>query len=276
MNEKIDRRVYFSTGEFARLCGVSKHTLFHYDSISLFSPELRLDNDYRLYGCWQLDTFAVIEILKQLNMSLGEIKEYFAQRSPENLLSLLQMKEQEIREQMERLEEMQSLVKEKISDTQKALSLRPGVVFREEQPQKYFAYSLVDENGAFGLALTMKKHAQLRSRFHIPSSCTVSGLYRMDNVHKGEYDRYHLLCSEVEAPDEEMDILVKPAGLYLIICCLGDNTSVEVACAQLKDYAKEHHLTLDEYIYEDLLLDELSIPGGFDQFLLQLSIRILA
>ena len=29
---------YLTTGEFARLCGVSKHTLFHYDELGVFSP----------------------------------------------------------------------------------------------------------------------------------------------------------------------------------------------------------------------------------------------
>lgn len=29
---------YFSLGKFARLCGVHKKTLFHYDDIGLFKP----------------------------------------------------------------------------------------------------------------------------------------------------------------------------------------------------------------------------------------------
>lgn len=32
---------YLTTGEFARLCGVSKHTLFHYDELGVFSPAVR-------------------------------------------------------------------------------------------------------------------------------------------------------------------------------------------------------------------------------------------
>ena len=30
--------LYFTTGEFAKILGVKKHTLFHYDEIGLFSP----------------------------------------------------------------------------------------------------------------------------------------------------------------------------------------------------------------------------------------------
>lgn len=30
---------YLSTGEFAKLCNIKKHTLFHYDDIGLLKPE---------------------------------------------------------------------------------------------------------------------------------------------------------------------------------------------------------------------------------------------
>ncbi len=46
--------LYFTTGEFARILGVRKHTLFHYDEIGLFSPALkeRTDTGIILYGRW--------------------------------------------------------------------------------------------------------------------------------------------------------------------------------------------------------------------------------
>ena len=39
---KSNRDAYLTTGEFAKLAGVSKHTLFHYDKIGLLSPEIKL------------------------------------------------------------------------------------------------------------------------------------------------------------------------------------------------------------------------------------------
>ena len=46
----MDRNLYMTTGEFAALMGVSKHTLFHYDDIGLFSPEYVAENGYRMYS----------------------------------------------------------------------------------------------------------------------------------------------------------------------------------------------------------------------------------
>lgn len=36
-----DVKKYFTTGEFSKLCRVKKQTLFHYDEIGLFSPEIK-------------------------------------------------------------------------------------------------------------------------------------------------------------------------------------------------------------------------------------------
>ena len=61
----MDQRseLYFTTGEFAKILGVKKHTLFHYDEIGLFSPAVKEDNGYRYYFVWQMDALSLIHIL---------------------------------------------------------------------------------------------------------------------------------------------------------------------------------------------------------------------
>ena len=78
--------LYFTTGEFARILGVKKHTLFHYDQIGLLSPALKEENGYRYYFVWQMDVFEVIKALQKLGMPLEEIKEYIENRSPERFM----------------------------------------------------------------------------------------------------------------------------------------------------------------------------------------------
>ena len=36
-----------TTGEFAKICNVKKHTLFHYDDIGLLKPDYYDENGYR-------------------------------------------------------------------------------------------------------------------------------------------------------------------------------------------------------------------------------------
>ena len=81
----MNQERYIKTGEFAKLVGVTKHTLFYYDKIGLFSPEIKLENGYRFYSFDQLDVFDVIQTLRELDVSLEEIKGYMNQRSPKRL-----------------------------------------------------------------------------------------------------------------------------------------------------------------------------------------------
>ena len=64
MKEKL-----LTCGTFAKICGIEKHVLFHYDEIDLFKPIYVNEKGYRYYSYHQYDTFKVIMALKKLGMS---------------------------------------------------------------------------------------------------------------------------------------------------------------------------------------------------------------
>ena len=68
----------YSTGEFAKLCGVKKQTLFHYDDIGLLKPAHVNEKGYRGYSYSQYEDFLMISCLKEAGMSLKEIASYLA------------------------------------------------------------------------------------------------------------------------------------------------------------------------------------------------------
>lgn len=69
-------QTHLTSGQFAKVLGISKDTLFHYDRLGILSPEFIAENGYRYYSINQIDVFKVISILKELEMPLKEIKEY--------------------------------------------------------------------------------------------------------------------------------------------------------------------------------------------------------
>ena len=62
----LDNKRYFTTGDFAKLCQVTKHTLFYYDEIKVFCPEYIDEKEYRFYSPNQIEIFSVIHILVKL------------------------------------------------------------------------------------------------------------------------------------------------------------------------------------------------------------------
>lgn len=51
-----------TTGEFAKMLGVNKQTLLHYDDIGLLSPEYKSANGYRKYSYNQFELFYIIRL----------------------------------------------------------------------------------------------------------------------------------------------------------------------------------------------------------------------
>lgn len=94
LNSKLKQ--HLNTGEFAKLAGINKKTLFYYDEIGLFKPDYVAENGYRFYSIFQMDQLALILTLKDLGVSLKDIQKYFKEGDVSRLNTLLTEKESEI------------------------------------------------------------------------------------------------------------------------------------------------------------------------------------
>ena len=75
---KLSQR-FLKTGEFAAFCNTTKDTLFHYDDIGLLKPLRTAPNGYRYYSLNQIYMFDLITTLKELGLSLEQIKKLHGQ-----------------------------------------------------------------------------------------------------------------------------------------------------------------------------------------------------
>ena len=72
---------YFTAGELAAIFSISKQTLLYYDKIGLLSPEFVSENGYRHYSISQYLILEIIVNLRNLNISISNIKEYINARN---------------------------------------------------------------------------------------------------------------------------------------------------------------------------------------------------
>ena len=105
---------YFSTGEFAKLCNVNKKTLFHYDEIGLFKPEIVKENGYRYCSIYQLEIFDMIYTLRDLGVPLKEIKSFMDKRNPNSVVELFEYKTNEIENEIKLLRRKQEIMSNKM------------------------------------------------------------------------------------------------------------------------------------------------------------------
>ena len=80
-------------GQFAAMHGINKKTLMWYDEIGLFKPAaINPENGYRCYSYHQSPILETILLLRELNVSLDEIREFMKNHSAPSLKCLLEEK----------------------------------------------------------------------------------------------------------------------------------------------------------------------------------------
>jgi DNA-binding transcriptional MerR regulator len=104
----------FLIGELAKLFNISTDTIRHYDRVDLLKPHYDDKNDYRYYSIRDFFKLSRILFLKNLDISLGEIKRYMVNKNTENLVNLLKKKEEEIDAKMNRLLNLKYKIKTKL------------------------------------------------------------------------------------------------------------------------------------------------------------------
>ena len=90
--EMFQNSILFTAGQFARLHHLNKRTLHYYDDIGLFSPAYKGRNGYRYYTYQQSGELESILALRELNMSIGEIKEYLNRPTAQRFIELSEKK----------------------------------------------------------------------------------------------------------------------------------------------------------------------------------------
>jgi DNA-binding transcriptional MerR regulator len=95
--------VVFSIGEFARLGGVSIRTLRHYDEIGLLPPtEVDPVTGYRSYSAKQLRQLNRIVALKDLGLTLGQIRQLLDGITVDELRGMLLLRRAELERELQR------------------------------------------------------------------------------------------------------------------------------------------------------------------------------
>ena len=84
---------YSPVANLLNFCNTTKDTLFHYDDINLLKPAKIATNGYRYYSANQAFLFDMISLLKEVGLSLEEIKIYMDNRDAKTFLSMLKEKD---------------------------------------------------------------------------------------------------------------------------------------------------------------------------------------
>ena len=102
----------YTTGEVAKLCGISVRTVQFYDTKDLLHPASLTEGGRRLYSEGDLSRMRLICALKSLGLSLDSIKGILKSERPERvLLLLLDEQERRIEGDLQKIESQKQAIK---------------------------------------------------------------------------------------------------------------------------------------------------------------------
>ena len=133
----------YTTGEIAKLCGVSVRTVQYYDSRNILVPSELSEGGRRLYSEDDLKRMRIICFLREAGVPINSISELFAEEHPEKVISIL-------------LDQQEQTLREELEEQQKKLSI-VETIKRELKEVKSFSVESIGD-----IALIMKNKNKLR------------------------------------------------------------------------------------------------------------------
>ncbi len=264
--------ILFTAGQFARLHHLNKRTLHYYDDIGLFSPAYKGKNGYRYYTYRQSAELESILALRELNMSIGEIKEYLNKPTAQGFISLSEKKIGEIEDTIRNLENLQNVLKKKQDMLRLCMEVEDGQIDLINCEEEYvFITPLSSEaqQGEFVDMPTLLEH--LQKTWDLSKYKTSCGsILSVEKIRQGEFEIYDGLYTPLESPVRVEGVYRKPEGTYLRGICTGSWDRLPGLYSRMLAFAEEHGLRITGYAYE-IGMNEIAV-SDIEQYVTQVTI----
>ena len=133
----------YTTGEIAKLCGVSVRTVQYYDTKNLLVPSELTEGGRRLYNDDDLKMMKIICFLREAGFPLKSIDALLSDENTESIISVL-------------LEQQEKVLKEEIQEREKQLSIIESIKSEMKEIESFSVESIGD------IAYLMKNKIELR------------------------------------------------------------------------------------------------------------------
>lgn len=121
----------YTTGEIARLAGVSVRTVQYYDQRGILAPSELSEGGRRLYSEEDLKRLHIICFLRDAGFPISSISALFSEENPKSMISLL-------------LEEQEEALQRELSECEKKLKIIEGLKKELKETESFSVESIAD------------------------------------------------------------------------------------------------------------------------------------
>ena len=241
-----------TTSQFAAIHQVNPRTLHYYDSVGLFSPEKKGENQYRYYTSRQSIDFEYIRMLKELNMSISEIRSYVQEPGPDKFMKLADEKINEINREIQRLEKIKEVLKIRKEQLEVCSRVDDMLIELKQLPEECFRVIPFDI-----------KEENLKDLFSCAKECWgieqcrmgIGSYISVDKVRKKRFEKYDGVFSPALKAEEGGEILIRKRGLCLCGYQRGIWDRLPELYEKMLAFAEKENLVLKGFAFESGMND---------------------
>lgn len=270
-------KIYLSTGELAKMLGITKQTVIYYDKIGLISPVERGEKDYRYYTLEQADELDSILTFRNLGVSISVLKEYLSERNPERCIEMLKRQREKVDIEIQKLDRIRKKIdgRAKVLEQVMAVEDYRKVEFSIQDKELYMIErcNASDEKGYMQSFINLCNHSkELQIDFENPV-CNIIG---REDLLAGNYRNTSYFGIKIPDSFEEpsAEVFEKPKGLYASTYHQGSYDTLYLAYERLLDKIREEGYVVCGNAYEVDLLSTLTNVDK-DKYMKLISIHVL-
>ena len=273
----VKMKEYYTISEISRLYGIGVDSLRYYERIGALSPR-RGENNYRLYSLKDIYRLNIIRDLLTLGFSVKQIGEYLGRQNVESTLSMLEEEKEKIRQQRERLKQMERAIGERMEHLEKFTTVEAGRFACVSCPERCClqlnAEIRRDEEMDYAVKRLQKRHEdKIRSLGEREIGASVS----VQDVENGIDNLFHsvfIILEEGPGKKENPDgLLILPAGEYLTVYYRGGYQQSPERIRELLAEARRRRLAVEGDVLEWYPVDNrYTVDAG--EFVTRLQVKV--
>lgn len=267
-----NKNTLFSIGRFAELHKINKKTLMWYDEVGILKPAVVMKNGYRYYTYFQSPILETILLLRDLDISIPEIRDFLEHRSPGSLKTLLEETVSRVDSKLARLKNTRKTLLGRIKDTEFLMTADFEEISITEKDKEYLTilHTKRDISMERGIELVISE----AERLELPHfyNASYGSMLPVRSIYERDFDNYTALYINAENNRKNKNAHIKPKGKYLRAFCKGSWDKLPDKYNEILEYADRKNIRLLGYSYETGINDITA--RSEDEYVTQIEILI--
>lgn len=212
-------------------------------------------------------------MLKEIGMSLAEIKGFLHSKNPHETIELLAEKEETMKKKIAKMQRTQQMIQNKKKQIEEALRLDFDRFSIEELEEECFLLSksilnCSDKEFTKSIMSFMKYTKQKE----LDTGYPIGILIRQEQIEVGDYWNYSQFYMRIDQPDIA-DPFIKKAGKYVVGYHKGSYVTVQETYEKMKIYVCKQEHRICGNSFEEYVIDESSVSGE-DNYVTKIMIQV--